>query len=293
MSGGAPPLHARLQPGRADASQAGHGGDGAHLSASAVIPISREVLADAEHAVAVEVGDLSEEECERAQRAAESLARRQRDKEKIDSLSRAGFTGPEYEIFAGELAAYAYPIVLSWLRRGLIWGHCADRGRPLNPTDTEREKIEGTFDERLELALETVAEALRFFTERALRSGRWTSGGGAALTTYFIGACLLAFPNVFRRWRRAEQRWRQGMTAATLDCPEGRTLADLPGSDPADVVAARSAALAELSHMPEMTRQAAALVADGMSFSETAAFLGTTSRAVEGRLYRYRQKRTT
>jgi len=100
------------------------------------------------------------------------------------------------------------------------------------------------------------------------------------------------------------------MTAAVLTSPEGRTVADLPGtgpvsasdvvagrgagpcSDPADVTAARSAVLGELRSMPPGTRDAAALVIDGRSFAETAAALGTTDRAVEGRLYRYRKGKT-
>jgi hypothetical protein len=41
--------------------------------------------------------------------------------------------------------------------------------------------------------------------------------------------------------------------------------------------------------MPPDTRDAPALVIDGRSFAETAADLGTTDRAVEGRLYLYRK----
>ena len=257
------------------------------------MPVSHAVLADAEDAVSAHACELSESERERAQRAAESLARRQEDREKLGRLSHAGFTGPEYEIFAGELAAYGYPIILSWLRRGMIWKHCADRGRPLSPTDNERETIEDNFDERFELALETVAEALKFFVERVLKPGRWSPEGGSAITTYFIGSCLLVYPNVFRRWRRARRNWYEGMTAAARDCPEGRTLGDLPTSDPAEAVVARLAVVAELRRMPEGARRAAALVMEGKSFAETAEILGITDRAVEGRLYRYRQKRAT
>jgi len=78
-----------------------------------------------------------------------------------------------------------------------------------------------------------------------------------------------------------------------LATPEGRTLADLPGSDPADVAAGRSAVISELQSIPDGTRDAAALVIDGVSFAETAIILDITERAVEGRLYRYRQQRRT
>jgi hypothetical protein len=256
------------------------------------VPVGQDLLAEAEDEVFGGSGELSRHERDQARRAAESLARRQMDQQKLNSLVLTGFTGPDYEIFAGELAAYGYPVILAWLRRGVIWKHCADRGRPLRPTDADRETLDGMFEERLELAFETVAEALKFFRDRVLRAGYWSHEGGATLTTYFIGACLLVFPNVFRRWQAAQRRWHAGLRAETLNCPGGRTLADLPAADPADVVIGRAIVLSELDSMPAGTRNAAALVVDGMSFAEAGDFLGTTDRAIEGRLYRYRHRRT-
>ncbi len=256
-----------------------------------VVPVGQDLLAEAEDEVFGGAGELSRHQRDQARRAAESLARRQMDQGKLNSLALAGFAGPDYEIFAGELAAYGYPVILAWLRRGLIWKHCADRGRPLRPTDRDRETLDDMFEERLELAFETVAEALRFFRDRVLRAGYWSHEGGATLTTYFIGACLLVFPNVFRRWQAAERRWHGALAVETLHCPEGTRLADSATADPADVVIGRATVLSELDSMPASTRDAAALVVDGMSFAEAGDFLGTTDRAIEGRLYRYRQRR--
>ena len=272
---------ARLKPGKEDYD----------LPRRDVVPVGEELLADADAAAASESGWLGGQERDAARRAAESLARRMQDQEHVNDLAVAGFAGPPYEIFAGELAAYGYPVILAWLRRGTIWKHCADRGRVLYPTDREREILEGQFEERLDLALETVAEGLKFFRERVLCAGRWSFDGGATLTTYFIGACLLAFPNVFRRWRTAERKWNLALAVGMLASPEGRTLSDLPGSDPADVAAGRGAVISELRSMPDGVMGAAALVVDGMSFADAADRLGTTERAIEGRLYRYRQRR--
>jgi DNA-directed RNA polymerase specialized sigma24 family protein len=294
-----PRAPARLQPGNCQGTPR-----------PGVTPAGDDLLADADAALLTESEWLSGQQRDAARRAAESLSRRSRDLEMVNALALAQFEGPAFEVFAGELAAYGYPVILAWLRRGTIWRHCAERGRPLYPTDAERETLEGQFDERLELALETVAEGLKFFRERVLLTGRWSFEGGATITTYFIGACLLAFPNVFRRWHAAGRRWNLAMNAAVLTSPEGRTVADLPGtgpvsasdivagrgsspcSDPADVAGARSAVLGELRSMPPGTRDAAALVIDGRSFAETAAAMGTTDRAVEGRLYRYRKGKT-
>jgi hypothetical protein len=236
-----------------------------------VAPVDGGLIADADDAVLTEAEWLMGQQRDAARRAAESLARRAHDLEMVNALALAQFEGPTFEVFAGELAACGYPVILAWLRRGTIWRHCAERGRPLYPTDAERDILEGQFDERLELALETVAEGPKFFRERVLLAGWWSFDGGATLTTYFIGACLLALPNVFRRWHVAARRWNLALTASVLTSHWGRTLAGLPGaghvsasdivagrgagpcSDPADIAAARSTVIGELRSMPPGT----------------------------------------
>lgn len=280
---------ARLQPGRGP-SEISHPGLPAGPDGG-ILPIGQDLLAEAEAEVLQGGKELSRQDRDRARRAAESLARRGKDLDKLNSLALQGFAGPKYEIFAGELAAYGYPVLLAWLRRGVIFKYCAEKGRPLNPTDTDREVLAESFEERLQLALETVAEALTFFRRYVLLGRRWSFDGGASLTTYFVGSCLFAFPNVFRRWQGEQRRWRQATAMEMLNCPEGRTLASQPGADPADLVAGRDAVVSELSAMPPETRAAAALVIDGATFAEAADQLGTTERGIEGRLYRYRTAR--
>jgi DNA-directed RNA polymerase specialized sigma24 family protein len=246
------------------------------------------LLAEAEAEILSTGGELSSQQRDAARRAAESLARREKDLEKLNSLALEDFAGPAYEIFAGELAAYGDPVLLAWIRRGLIFKYCADAGRPVQPCDADLETLAESFDDRLGLATMTVAEALTFFRSYVLIGRRWSFDGGAALTTYFIGACRFAFPNVFRRWQGEQRRWRRALSAEMLHCPEGRPLADQPGTDPADQVAGQDAVIRELHTMPPGTGAAAALVIDGATFAETANQLGITERGVEGRLYRYR-----
>ena len=236
--------------------------------AISILPIGHRLLAEAEVLGGGE--ELSRGERERARRAAENLARRGEDQEKLNDLALRGFTGPEYEIFVGELAAYAYPVLLAWLRRAVIFKYCADRGRPVKPTDADRDVLASSFNERLQLSLETVAEALTFFRRYVLYGRRWSYDGGASVTTYFIGSCLFAFPNVFRRWQGEQRRWRQATAVEMLNCPEGRgrTLADQPGTDPADRVVGRASVVDALNAMPPATRAAAALVIDGQSFAK-------------------------
>jgi DNA-directed RNA polymerase specialized sigma24 family protein len=257
------------------------------------LSVGPELLAEAEAEALGGGAELTRRDRDQARRAAENLARRGKDLEKLNDLALQDYTGPEYEIFAGELAAYAYPVLLAWLRRAVIFKYCADKGRTVRPTDADRDVLAGSFEERLQLALETVAEALTFFRSYVLRGRHWSYDGGASVTTYFIGSCLFAFPNVFRRWQSEQRRWRQGLAVEMLNCPEGRgrTLADQQGGDPADVVVGRVAVLDALNAMPSGTRDAAALIIDGQSFAEAAEHLGTTDRGIEGRLYRYRTAR--
>ena len=128
---------------------------------AAAVAVAENLLAEAEQAV---LGDqsLNEEARRAAGRAINSLTRRQRDLEKINDLALGGFEGPDYEMFAGELAAYGYTILASWMRRGLIYQHCADRGRPVGATEAERGELASDPDQCEELAMETAAVSLTF-----------------------------------------------------------------------------------------------------------------------------------
>jgi DNA-directed RNA polymerase specialized sigma24 family protein len=137
-----------------------------------------------------------------------------------------------------------------------------------------------------DLTQETVSLALRRFADRG-RAGRgWAAEGGASLTTFFVGGCVLAFGEVYARWAGRERRRQDAETAL-----DGVLCGTWPGRepDPADVVAARD----RLAHvLPDDPRERAAvlLAAVGYSHGEIAEALGggTSARAVEGRLYRYR-----
>ena len=175
------------------------------------------------------------------------------------------------------------------MRRGLIYKHCADRGRPVGATDTERAELAADPDQCEELAMETAAVSLTFFRTRVLLRQRWDVTAGATIATYFVGACLLQFPTVFRRWRRERQRWRDGLAREALDQGASRGLGGDPGQDPQDVVVGTTTVMDELNRTPAELRNAVALVLDGHTFIEAAAMLGTTPRSIEGRVYRYRQ----
>lgn len=256
-------------------------------------PITQEQLDD------LEGGGFDSEELAEARRAAASLAQRGKDLEIYNDLALAGFTGTAYEMFRADLAAYGFPVVRSWVRRGLMFKYCAERGRPVSATDDERLYLMGATDEarddRQELAMETAARALKFFHAHVLLKGRWSYEGGATLKTYYVGACVYAFPNVYNREAAQRRRWKPvggyGLDLA-LEELRWRPLDPRVDDDPADIVADREIVLGELAGLPPGIRDALTPVVFGdAAFADVAEQLGITERAVEGRLYRYRAER--
>jgi len=210
----------------------------------------------------------------------ERKAQRIRDQQLVDRLGHRGFTGPEYATFAGEFAAYGMSICRAWLTSGIIFSFCARRGRSIG-----RPPNRWSADDRHELALETVAVALKEFRERALVQRQWSPDGGASLKTYFIGTCLFVFPNVFRTWQRGEDRWSQVDLGEPLLDREGS-----PHDDPASVVPLRVDVTAELRNLDPRTAAVIVLTAERYTQQEIAEVLGTSIRAVEGILNRHRHR---
>jgi hypothetical protein len=160
---------------------------------------------------------------------ARQLDRLVADQDLVTRLGLQGFQGPEYDVFATELAKYGLAVIRGWLFRRVIFAKCRERGfggLPEPPADALRDR-----DTVEELACETVAVALVHFRDDVLLVGRWVSSGGATLKTYFIGQCLIRFPNVYRRWLREVPREPAvdphqvpALDESTVDGPERQTL---------------------------------------------------------------------
>ena len=227
--------------------------------------------------------DLGEE----ARRRQESLLRRLADQKLLQVLASDDFTGARYDRFVSELAAYGISVLRGWMHSGYIFKLAAARGRNLHPTEWELERLVRDSDVREELANMTVALALPGFRERALLGGGWSVDGGASVPTYFMGACVHGFPNQFRTWSKYEQRhdqaaWQEG----TLYPPVTE-----PTRDPALIAIGNIRVLADLEGLDERTAAVVALTVDGYSQDEIAEMLDLPSaRAVEGILYRWREK---
>lgn len=234
----------------------------------------------------------NKEEKREAAEVAERQARLLADEQRVRQLRAAGFQGAEYEIFRADLAAYGYPVIRSWIRRRLIFDMCKALGRGLEAPDDVREYLAMHEAERQELALETVARALRLFERLALREGIWAATRGASLTTYFTGACLRVFPNVFRAWYRDHQLAHRTGLYGTLPSEQvlhRRSHTDPYDADPAGIAATSVDIKKMLASLPESIRLAATMMVEqDMTYGEIAEALGCTEDAIKQKFHRTR-----
>lgn len=112
-------------------------------------------------------------------------------------LRQAGWRGPEWDFVANILAEYGLGVIGSWLRKGGIDDKCREKRIrcPVLP-----DWVQTDHHECDDLASSVVAKALQQFRDVVLPKGLWDPAKGAALSTYFIGQCLIQYPNVAQKW---------------------------------------------------------------------------------------------
>ncbi|GAB3285151.1 sigma factor-like helix-turn-helix DNA-binding protein [Parasphingorhabdus pacifica] len=201
------------------------------------------------------------------------------DKELYDRLRSVGCSGPWWNLLANELDRYAWSAMTAWLNTGLIAQKCHEKGRHVTLPD------DWTYQDREDLVATTVAHGLALF-QRALQADLWKPEKGASLRTYFVGGCVLAFPNVLRQWRNERQRYRDGAAAYAQE-----SAVHPPRVDPFDIVDTLDA-LKDLTRDENGRNQAILnLCYDGYSPAEIANVLRMTPGAVNTTLHRLRRRR--
>jgi DNA-directed RNA polymerase specialized sigma24 family protein len=213
-------------------------------------------------------------------REAEPLDRLSADIELINRLMWAGYDGPEWRLFSTALAQYGLAVLFKWTLSGRIFVECERKGlrRLLRRKHHDRDDVLG-------IAGETVARAFLFFRDRVLIQGVWKPELGASLRTYFVGACILHFPNEYRRvlgGERLGERYVQLEDEALLLCPDSHF------SRPD----ARAELISDFHAIRDpKTRDIVLLKADGYAEQDIAGMLGTSRKAVETRLYRLHRRK--
>jgi DNA-directed RNA polymerase specialized sigma24 family protein len=227
-------------------------------------------------------------------RALESLERRHHDLELLNRLAAEGFTGPLWRRFAEELTRYGHAVLLAWQRTGTISQQCQRKERPIGPTPTT-----WTDQDRIDIATDVVVEAIITFRKNALVGGGWTFEGGASLKTFFIGACLQAYPKIYRTWRtKHEKAINQQRLLGTEDEAEGAGGPVLQSIDDPGVTTVRWHEINDgLENLPDdRTRVVVMASALGYTYKEIAKILTESEEhevsegVVKQILYRHRQR---
>ncbi|WP_328614755.1 hypothetical protein OHS18_43645 [Amycolatopsis sp. NBC_00355] len=138
----------------------------------------------------------------------------QRDCELRDAILRQGFDSVLWSRLAGELAEYGVGVITAWIHSGEIYALCKKFAwlvSPLAPPPDD--------DERGSLSHDTVLDGIALFQRDGLIKRKWDPTSGARLTTYFINACILSFPNNCRKIATARKYIPPPVDNTTLNEP--------------------------------------------------------------------------
>ena len=206
------------------------------------------------------------------------------DQEIVAALELENFEGPGWEEFCEALVGYAYQFLWAWVRSGKIWALCREKGIflpsgfvvPIPAEEDVRQLVEDILSDAV----------IRF--EQLRREGRWTPEGGATLTTYFVGQCIICFPNLYRAWRaRWPETW---VPLTTLDEESARYALAVDQVDPAATAIAPMELSWVAAQFDERTVRALMLQELGYQVDEIAEQLKCSEKAVEMRLYHHRRR---
>lgn len=229
--------------------------------------------------------DLAELETgdEQVRRAAESLERRLHDLALVQELQAENFAGAGWVRFADELARYGHAVLVAWMRNRTIAAACARKGRPIGTLPMSWTELDIG-----DLATDAVIDGIALFREKALVKGGWAFEGGAGLKTFFVGAAILSFPGVYRKWCRRQNEEAQLRWFGTALDMEGFFDGE---DDPGEVLVLQQMIKEGLAALPgKRTGEVVGLQALGYSYDEIADLLGTSAGAVAQVLVRHRDR---
>ena len=213
--------------------------------------------------------------------AARSMARLQGDADLHARLAAAGFEGSDWDRFADVLVEYGWAVLRAWISSGVINRQVFERtGIWLKQPPSQISLEEGE-----SLSGLVIAEALNRFRDRVLRAERWDHNRGASLSTYWIGYCLLRYPDTYRRWLTEQRHWHLANKLVQGDPTDGIASAS---PDPAGQIELEAELADALSSIQvDMTKQLLQLKAQGYSHIEIAELLDCTTKSIESRLARH------
>jgi hypothetical protein len=190
------------------------------------------------------------------------------------SLSSAG------KVLAAELWTYAYPALKVMLRDCLVVPQLRRLGVPTPVLTAEQiEAITQTDGHRHDLAGAMIVRALPRFLERVVVENKWDPVR-SALTTHFVNACLLAYPDVVKQWIKERYQLTSGFDELGLVAVR---------QDTELVIENRELVRAVVLRAPERIRPILTWLWLGYTVTEVAEKLKLNPSTIRSRLFEFRK----
>ncbi|MBY6388581.1 hypothetical protein HG717_32380 [Rhodococcus erythropolis] len=183
-----------------------------------------------------------------------------------------------------ELYACALPVLLSMLKDGRIVS-AGPITMPIELNEEDLGLLRVSADDRLDLALDMIVQALKPFIEHVTTTTRWDSAT-SSLSTYFINRCLMCKKTVLKKWSEDRSHRQHRVPSQDPDSTvepwekltwnndeefDRHIILDLLGSAPPDI------------------RPILRALAAGFATEDAAREMRISATAARTRLYRYRQ----
>ncbi|WP_431230837.1 hypothetical protein [Paenarthrobacter nicotinovorans] len=203
--------------------------------------------------------------------------------ELADAIMKDRLTPAEHSLVREYFWTLGFKTIKKQLRTGELAQASAAMGRPVEWKFDDQRLLRESEELRDELAAEVLLKADRIFFGNVKN---WKPEEGAALPTYFIGACKQAFKGAYLGWADArDRRWfttYETAAAPWLDPNYARSFTD---QVEISETVAQIFDLALPSQKPVL-----GLLYQGYSQVDAAKALGLTPKTVERRMYQLRRK---
>ncbi|PRY42503.1 RNA polymerase sigma-70 factor (ECF subfamily) [Umezawaea tangerina] len=189
-----------------------------------------------------------------------------------------GVSGAVSERLFHQLLGYGLGFVTALVRSGAIFAAARKRGWAVKQQVVPHFEVD-------ELVSDVVLDGFGMFCDIGVEKGGWSPhDGGLPLKVYYINACLLSFPNRYRKWQRGRRDW-EGLELMEAWSTVDRLFTERSAED---VVVAHAVVDSLFKHMGENDKALLALVQDGYTAAEIGDILRIKTHAAEVRISRAR-----
>jgi DNA-directed RNA polymerase specialized sigma24 family protein len=201
------------------------------------------------------------------------------DREIVARLREVEFdsNSPLWRELAGALVEYGYTVLVGWGIAGqlgeMVMRH-GGRGRDRVPQSLRLDP-----DDIRELAAEVLIQAIEPFRSKSLLV--WEPDGRASLGTFFVGRCLLEFPDVYEKWLRQQPN---------VTHPEPVPFDDGRSSRRPDEEVEDRVILDQMLDRDPVVRFILVMQTAGYTMDEIAERLAISTSAAKTRVFRFRRR---